>query len=305
MDLFIAAMYQAGSRRAAILKGQTESEQTITKAAKNILESYHYLKTDKGAQIIREQGDQIFLDSGAFSAWTLGVTIDLPTYCNFILRNGDIIRKDDGVIMASVLDGIGDPLQTYRNQLAMEHYGVSPLPCFHYGEDERYLEYYISKYPYITIGGMVGKSKTQLRVWLDRIWEKYIIDGSGAPKLKLHGFGLTSIPMMKDYPWYSVDSSSWVQSATFGSIVIPNKGAISISEQSPSRHTKGQHITTLTDIEREYILKTIAAQGFDYERLASSFSARAAYNLWAFGEINATINEAETSKFKAHIQELF
>jgi hypothetical protein len=50
-------------------------------------------------------------------------------------QNRDIIRHDDGVCMASVLDGIGDAQLTYSNQIYMEQHGACPLPCFHFGED--------------------------------------------------------------------------------------------------------------------------------------------------------------------------
>ena len=126
----------------------------------------------------------MFLDSGAFSAFTLGKVIDLPAYVDYCKRNADIIE------FASVLDGIGDPLLTFKNQKAMEKLGVTPLPCFHYGEDERYLEYYIKNYDYITIGGMVPIATPQLFHWLDRIWAKYLVDGARRAKIKVHGFGL-------------------------------------------------------------------------------------------------------------------
>ena len=84
----------------------------------------------------------------------------MKEYCRYIQKNEDIIEKVDGMTCASVLDGIGDPLKTYQNQKAMEGMGVVPLPCFHYGEDERYLDYYAANYPYITIGGMVPISTT-------------------------------------------------------------------------------------------------------------------------------------------------
>jgi len=104
--------------------------------------------------------------------------------------------------MIAGLDGIGDALLTYNNLKLMESYGCPAIPCFHAGEDERYLEYYIQHYPYIALGGMVGQGVSQLKMWLDRIWEKYLIDGSGNAKVKCHGFGITSFDLMWMYPWH-------------------------------------------------------------------------------------------------------
>lgn len=307
MRIFLAAVYTNAYR-----KGQNrylklnEHEQQLVQQLPNILESYHYVGAQRFVDQMRADGAKVFLDSGAFSAHTLGVTIDLPTYCDYIKRNADLWRVEDGAVMASVLDGIGDPLQTYRNQLAMEELGAKPLPCFHVGEDERYLEWYVKNYDYITLGGMVGRSSEQLRVWLDRMWERYLTDGSGRPRLKVHAFGITAIPIMERYPWYSVDSSSWIQSAAFGSIITPEWGPLSVSSKSPSRHDAGQHASTLTAVEQDHVLRTLEGQGFTYERLSTVYESRAAYNLWAFGVINAMMNAANNyEQFTARVQELF
>lgn len=307
MNIFMAAVYTN-----SYMRGQNrylklnDREKEIVHGIPHILESYHYIGSQRYLDQMRADNAQVFLDSGAFSAYTLGVSIDLPTYCEYIKRNMDLWRVEDGVVMASVLDGIGDPLQTYRNQLHMEALGAKPLPCFHAGEDERYLEHYVKNYEYITLGGMVGSSTKQLCIWLDRMWERYLTDGSGRPRLKVHGFGITAIPIMERYPWYSVDSSSWIQSAAFGSIITPQWGPLSVSEKSPSRHDAGQHASTLTAIEQDYVLQMLESQGFTYERLSSVYESRAAYNLWAFGVINEMMNAQNNyEQFTSRVQELF
>lgn len=306
MNVFMAAVfsnsYMPGQNRYVKL---TEHEQSLVRGIPHILESYHYVGKQKFVDEMRVNNAQIFLDSGAFSAFTLGVSISVEEYCEYIKRNMDIIRVEDNVVMASVLDGIGDPLQTWRNQLEMELRGAKPLPCFHAGEDERYLEWYVKNYEYITLGGMVGSSTKQLCIWLDRMWDRYLTDGSGRARIKVHGFGITAVPIMERYPWYSCDSSSWIQSAAFGSIVTPDYGPLSVSEKSPSRHDAGQHVTTLTPIEQDHILQYLEEQGFTYERLSTVYESRAAYNLWAFGVINTMINAQHNEKYNERIQELF
>lgn len=307
MNVFMAAVYSnsymPGQNRYVKL---TEHEQKLVTEIPHILESYHYVGKQAFVDHMRANDAKVFIDSGAFSAYTLGVSIDLPTYCDYIKRNHDIIRVEDGVRMASVLDGIGDPLETWRNQLWMEELGAKPLPCFHANEDERYLEWYVQKYEYITLGGMVGASSQQLMKWLDRIWDRYLVDGSGRPRLKVHGFGITAIPLMERYPWFSCDSSSWIQSAAFGSIVSPKHGPLAVSSKSPSRHDYGQHISTLSPVEQDYVLQMLEQQGFTYERLSTVYESRAAYNLWAFGVINAMLNaRVNYQQFTRQVQELF
>jgi hypothetical protein len=309
MNLFVAAVYRNGYRAGGEEKGRyaklTDHEKECVNASKNLLESFHYVEGQMYVDAMRLDGAKVFLDSGAFSAFTLGATIDLPHYCDYIKKNEDIIRKEDGVVMASVLDGIGDPLKTYQNQLAMEELGAKPLPCFHYGEDERYLEWYVKNYDYITLGGMVGRSAVVLMQWLDRIWEKYLTDGTGKPRLKVHAFGITAIRIMERYPWFSVDSSSWIQTAAFGSIVTPKHGTISVSSQSPARHVAGQHATTLSPIEQDCVFKMLEDAGFTYERLSTVYESRAAFNIHSYGLIAAMINANKNLTFKAHVQELF
>lgn len=306
MNIFMAAVYtnsyKPGQNRYIKL---TEHEKRLVENIPHILESWHYVGKQRYVDEMRADGAKIFLDSGAFSAFTLGVKLSVEDYCDYIQRNRDILRVEDGIVMASVLDGIGDPLQTWRNQYEMELRGVRPLPCFHAGEDEKYLEHYVANYEYITLGGLVGSSTKQLCIWLDRMWDRYLTDGSGRARIKVHGFGITAVPIMERYPWHSCDSSSWIQSAAFGSIVSPDYGPLNVSEKSPSRHDAGQHVTTLTQIEQDHVLEMLEKQGFTLERLATVYESRAAYNLWAYGVINHMINANECKQFGRDVQELF
>jgi hypothetical protein len=290
MHLYLAAVftnnYQPTQNRYAKL---TQNEQEIIKTIPNCLESYHYISGQKFVDTIRAQGAKVFLDSGAFSAHSLGVSININAYCDYIKRNTDILRVEDGAVMASVLDGIGNAQQTYENQLYMESQNAKPLPCFHFGEDPRYLEWYVARYSYITIGGLVRRSTQDQISWLDRIWP-LMLDGSGRPKLKVHAFGVTSPILMKRYPWYSCDSSSWIQAASFGSIFTSEWGPIAVSKDSPSKHEAGRHLTTLTDIERANVEKMLASKGFNLERLESVYESRASYNCLGYRELNSLVN---------------
>lgn len=304
MKLYLAGIYTSNfNKQGQVYARLTEAEKQARDAIPYFLESYHYIYKQSMLDKIRDDGVQVFLDSGAFSAFTKGVKVDLPAYCQYIKENEDIIVKDDGAMCASVLDGIGDPLETWQNQRAMEQHGVVPLPCFHYGEDERYLEWYMANYEYITLGGMVPISTMQLYHWLDRIWEKYLTDGAGRPKIKVHGFGLTTVKLMERYPWYSVDSSTWVQHAATGQVTVPGlAGTVQISANSPSAKVEGRHLDTLPPLQRQALVDRIEAQGFDVERLRNEYVSRWAYNCWSFTKIGQDI---DTETFKTEQLELF
>lgn len=281
MKLYLAGLYTSNfDLNGTLYSRLTDAEKFHRQGVNHLLESYHYIHKDSYVRKIRKDGKKVFLDSGAFSAFTKGVKVDIKAYCEYIKKNIDIIDY------ASVLDSIGDPQGTFNNQCQMEKFGVRPLPCFHYGEDERYLEYYIKNYEYITLGGMVPISTPQLRLWLDRLWERYLTDGSGRPRLKVHGFGLTTLTLMERYPWYSVDSSSWVQIAANGNVLLPNHGMISISESSPARRQAGRHFDNVTPETQAAIARLLEEPGFEVERLRTEYISRWTFNCWAFTEIN-------------------
>jgi len=295
MKLYNAGIYTAGfSIGGTLWERLTENEkyQRLCAGAGNLLESYHYIGKQRSVDMIRADGIQVFLDSGAFSAWSLGAKVDMVGYCEYIKKNDDIIRKDDDAILASVMDAIGDAQGTYENQLYMESLGVRPLPCYHFGEDPRYLEHYIKNYNYITLGGMVAQSTPQLKLWLDDIWEKYLTDGAGRPRLKVHGFGLTTPELMRRYPWYSVDSSSWVQIARVGGmLLLPEARVLNVSNQSPQRKVEGQHITTLPPMLRAAAEAKLSREGVDLDRMQEIYLGRWTYNMFAFDKLGKIITD--------------
>jgi hypothetical protein len=292
MNLYLAAVYTnnycAGQPRNAELN---DVEKQIFATVPNVLESYHYVGKQQYVDAMRANGAKVFIDSGAFSAKSLGIDIDINAYCDYIKRNLDIIRVEDGAVMASVLDGIGDPYKTLQNQLYMEAQGAKPLPCFHFGEDERYLEWYIERYPYITIGGMVRTKAEDVMQWLDRIWNRYLVDGAGHPKLKVHAFGVTTISLMERYPWHSVDSSSWIQATAFGSIYTPEYGPVCVSEKSPSRQDMGRHFSTFSEVEKVRLNQLLESKGFSYQRLSQVYQSRAGYNAQGYVDLGVMLNE--------------
>lgn len=172
----------------------------------NILASYHYFKNK--AEVIKKSmqlNHKIFIDSGAFSAANSGKEINIDDYCAFI--------KETGVINYASLDVMGNAKETLENYKYMvEKYGLKPIPTFHMGSELVDLEPILKlDAPYIALGGLVFSSGIMNHC--DEVWS-YILKKK--PHLKVHGFGLTNIELMKRYPWYSVDSSSFKSCKRFG-----------------------------------------------------------------------------------------
>jgi len=242
------------------------------------LHSYYHIPLfeEKWWKMNTKNKVRLFLDSGAFSALTQGVEINIQEYIAFIEKHIDIID------VYANLDFIGTigkrpnketAERTLKNQIIMESAGLNPLPVFHYGEPLSFLEYYVKNYSYVALGGTVGIPKVKQTPWFERCFSDYICDSNGYPKVKIHGFGLTSLKLMLRYPWYSVDSTSWVVTGRLGSIFVPifkngkwiydeNSWKISVSTQSPNLKEAGQHIDTLPPTQREIVLDYIHEKGY-------------------------------------------
>lgn len=306
MKLYLAGIYTSNfDLNGRVFARLNDEEKRMRNDIDWFLESYHYVHKPRAVERMRREGVKVFLDSGAFSAFSMGVNVDLPKYCAYIKQNLDIIEHVDGQPLASVLDAIGDADGTWHNQRAMEDLGVRPLPCYHYGEPEEVLEYYIANYSYITIGGMVPISTPQLKLWLDRLWKDYLTDENGFPVVKVHGFGLTSLPLMMRYPWYSVDSSTWVQWAANGMILVPGQvGQVDVSSKSSRRKIRGQHMDSVSPLETAAIEKSIRDFGGDPDRLRDLYFARWAWNAFAF-PYYARQKEYEGDRFIPETEGLF
>jgi len=238
----------------------------------------------------------LFLDSGAFSAWSKGIEININDYIHFIKEHEQYID------VYANLDSIGNPEKTLQNQKVMEEAGLSPLPCFHYGEDIKYLKYYLRYYQYIALGGMVPISNTPLVKWLDNLFISHICNQDGSPKVKVHGFGLTSVQLMIRYPWYSVDSTSWVLTGRFGAVYVPKMKngnydylqipyKVIVSDKSPSQKQEGKHINTFSGGEKRKVLEYFEEKGYCLEGLSSEYKKRDELNIIYFLDLEKALPE--------------
>jgi len=281
MIIYIASHHSLGDIQFNVIHNQEYAKKQFGLTGR--LLSYHYIlaaKAEAGLfhyyilkwpiqkdKKMKESKVNLFLDSGAFSAWSKGINIDIKDYINFIKEYEKYLE------VYSVLDHIGDSELTLKNQKIMEKAGLSPLPCFHYGSDKKHLQYYVDNYEYIALGGMVPISSKNLTTWLDTLFSNFICDKNGIPKVKVHGFGLTSLALMLRYPWYSVDSTSWVMTSRFGSVYIPkiregkyiydeSNWKVCVSDRSPSIKEAGKHITSFSPPEKKIIKQYFKERGY-------------------------------------------
>ena len=158
---------------------------------------------------------QVLLDSGAYTAFKKGITINIDKYAEYVVEHG---HEYAGCFN---LDSIGNAPTSYANWKRLKDAGAETIPVYHVGTPEEWLKKYLKQTDYIGLGAIANMDTQQRLFGLGSIWKKYLIDPYGMPKYKIHGLGLTAIPIMLRYPWYSLDSFTPVISAVWGSVLLP------------------------------------------------------------------------------------
>ena len=199
------------------------------------------------------------------------------SYIEFLLLNKEKIDH------YSNLDVINNPELTYKNQRILEEAGLKPHPVYHLGTDVKWLKRYLDKYEYIAIGGLIPNPTRVLIPILDEMFKKYLTDEKGFPRVKLHGFACTSMPLMLRYPWYSVDSTTCRKLAMYGGIVVPEFSTdklhtISISARDTPLEKKVPPVV-LREMDRR-----MKMYGMSAESLSQKAIERAAWNYLIFSE---------------------
>lgn len=191
--------------------------------------------------------------SNAFTNYTLD-------YINFLKKNKNIF--DTYVVN----DAIYDPEVSYGNYCYMKYtHGLNPLPVYHYAEDIKWFKLYMKETDYIGISGLgQGINKKDYIEWADQVFDLVCDNKDRLPTHKIHGFALTSVSLMKRYPWFSVDSSSWVQFSRFGIVLMPqlkngkydylhNPLKLFVSTRSPKTKIEGEHYDNCPQYQKRFL----------------------------------------------------
>lgn len=293
-------IYLAGER-----EGSRNDTINIWRNAKRRLFSYYYhgFKTGgRPSQHIdgaRQMDLDLFLDSGAFTAFTKKETIPVEEYATFVKST----RSYWSVCSSLDVIGSGDEAAaaSYRVMRELHALGADVIPVFHVREPDAWLEKYIAEgHEYIAIGGMVPESTSWLMDRLDGLWGTILTHSDGSPKLKVHGFGLTVFSLMFRYPWFSVDSTSWLMTGVYGACVLPTRDGIKrvfFSEQSPqARKTDGWHYHSLKlvdgDPRRKVVDEILERYGVTAEQCGETYQYRDMVNAAVYQDLESMgVNE--------------
>lgn len=266
---------------------------------------YYHDRIDKEVQASIDSGHELFLDSGAFSAHTQGKEIKIDEYASFIRENGHLFS-----VMAN-LDDIGDDgPKSWENYQALRSMGCHVFPVHHAADRDEYIVKILDSLEpdtgFMALGGLVGASRAVLREWLDYMWSKYLVKEDGTPRVRVHGFGLTDTELMVRYPWYSVDSSSWVMTGIFGGCIFRESSTfykVQFSDESPDKYNMNSwHYDRLTEPQKVRVHKWLERMGVTAEQLGSHYSFRHLVNARTFTEIEEM---ATTPTFRLVQETLF
>lgn len=294
MELYLAGADKFGKEEVKqymklYLAGMEES--CVDKIDCNALFSYvdqGKIQFDKLKDFIKP--GKLFIDSGAFSAWTKGSKVNVKEYISWLNERTDDINlcgqvdviPGDRVFGATPRQVREAAQSTWDNYLFMRKRLKNPdalLYTFHVGEPLEFLKQALewrdengNPISYMAFGGMVGKSAKIRDVFLEKCFRT--IRESSNPNIKIHAFGMTDFDLLEKYPIYSADSTSWIMVGAMGNI-MSDYGNISVSKNQI--HNKN-HYSHLPKKAIENFNATIQEFGFTLDELAEHRDNRILFN---------------------------
>lgn len=234
----------------------------------------------------------LFIDSGAFSAWSNNAVIDEEEYIKFINDNNDVIDlfgqldKIPGVYRSPIQPSYKEveeaAQETWDNYLRMRKRVPNPekiLYTFHIGEPYSFLENALkwtdedgNKIPYIALGGMVGKPTGARINFMENCFE---LIRQLHPTVKVHTFGMTSQKLLESFPITSADSTSWIQTGKNGG-VYSDYGVLTFSDRQAD---KFEHYSHLHPVALQRVRENIARFGYKEKELEEDYVKRCHYNV--------------------------
>lgn len=178
----------------------------------NRLESFYYISKTE-IPFISKYND-FLLDSGAFTF--MNNAKGNINWDEYIEKYADFINKHDikhfFELDIDVLVGINE---VERLRVKLEKItNKKSIPVWHKFRGKDYWLQMVKDYDYVAIGGIVTReikpSEYKYFTWL--------LNEAKKENCKVHGLGFTNLKGLKKYPFYSVDSTSWLSGNRFGAI---------------------------------------------------------------------------------------
>lgn len=231
----------------------------------------------------------LMVDSGAFSVFNSGKTMDIDDYIRYINDNPMVDRFVEmdfipGVVSGKIsadmsLKGAVESRNNYLYMLGKVRETHKVMPVFHYSEPWEYLKLMVEtkhdgeRYvPSICVSGpkTAGKQK-EFTDFLAKCFA--IIKASANPNVEVHALGVGVVGVLESQPLFSADFASWVMSASNGTIMTRDFGALSVSDRGDAKSVEHMPMEA-----RQNLMRYVESFGFKYEELVGDYKKRWQFN---------------------------
>lgn len=179
------------------------------------LESYHNIAKKEIKYINNYKS--FLLDSGAFS-YMNGATGNGVDWDKYIEDYANFINKHNiKLFMELDIDSVVGIKQVERLRVKLEKLtNKKCIPVWHKSRGKDYWLKLVKEYNYVAIGGIVTKEITSK----EYKYFNWFIDTAKKENCKVHALGFTNLKGLTKYPFYSVDSTSWLSGNRFGGVYL-------------------------------------------------------------------------------------
>jgi hypothetical protein len=277
---------------------------------------YYNKRMEKSLNISIGENVGIMMDSGAFSFHKF---IDKATggLGNKKRKFGpqDVERMKDEVIdqyteyckqnskqwdFYVTFDYIKHAPTCYKIQQQLLKRGLDTVPVFHGDTDSKWFERYCQDGAAL-VGLGTGKVAARMSWRGMRHYFDDMFNIAAKYGTQIHGFAINSLSYMFEYPFYSVDATTWVKTSSFGKIVYIDSvsntiGQIHISHE-PTRHAPSY--AQLSKAGQREMKRQIADDGFDFDLMRKDGHERSMYNAFVFNNKLMELKD-DVAKRKIH-----
>lgn len=227
---------------------------------------------------------KLFVDSGAFSAYTKGKTIDLDDYINYLNTYGDYFNV---MVQVDFIPGKSNVIQdkdvyldapriSWENFLHMRERLDKRLwdrfiPVFHEGEDFKWLENMLTykdadgkPLAYIGISPHTETTTDRRLIFCKEVFRRI---QKLNPEVKTHGFGMTALNILPYIAFTSVDSTTWLKGAIYGTILVHRHNKLAAMNVGVRTTGSSDHFCWLGDQAKDEVCRLIEDAGFSTEKL--------------------------------------
>lgn len=184
--------------------------------------------------------NEIIVDSGAFTAWTKGKPINLAQYIDFCKKVQDEAKAQVLFVNLDVIPGSFGRRPTeferedsafvgWSNYTEMRREGLTVMHVYHQHESLFYLDLLADTGDIFGVSPANDVSAKERGVWLCKVFDRL---ASRRPFPRTHGFGVTTSSLVEDFPFYQVDSTSWLASSLYGTVPVPTgRGIVAMTKR--------------------------------------------------------------------------